>query len=205
MRNFLGTLFGSDKKEIWSRLATELDGTFEEGGWFAPDRVQVEYKDWVVTLDTFSRSSGKSSIPFTRIRAAFFNPSGFRFRVYEKSIFSNIGIWLGMQDVVVGEDVFDERYIIQGNDEEKVRLLFAGGIIRTLITSQPDMRLEIRDDDGGWFSNSFPEGVDELYYEMRGVIKDMDRLEALFDLFAEVLDRLCVIGVAAPGDPGVDL
>jgi hypothetical protein len=37
------------------------------------------------------------------------------------------------------------------------------------------------------------------------VIKDLDRLRALFDLFAEVLHQLCVIGSAYESDPGVRL
>jgi hypothetical protein len=47
--------------------------------------------------------------------------------------------------------------------------------------------------------------VDELHFQVLGVIKDIPRLRALFDLFAEVLDRLCLIGSAYEGDPGVTL
>lgn len=197
-------LFGADRKEVWSRLATELNGKFEQGEWFSPDRVQVNYKEWTVTLDAFTRSTGKSSATFTRIRAPFRNSTGFYFKVYEKSIFSNLGVRLGMQDIQIGDEAFDERYVIQGNDEAVVKMLFAEESIRSLIAAQPDMRLDIKDDEG-WFHDVFPKGVDELYYEMRGVIKDVERLEALFDLFAEVLDRLCTIGVAAPDNPEVDL
>ena len=37
------------------------------------------------------------------------------------------------------------------------------------------------------------------------MIKEADRLKALFDLFAAVLDRLCRIGSAAEREPGVAL
>ena len=38
-------------------------------------------------------------------------------------------------------------------------------------------------DDDGWFKLKFPEGVDELYFEVVGIIKDKERLKNLFDLF----------------------
>ena len=38
-----------------------------------------------------------------------------------------------------------------------------------------------------------------------GVIKDVERLKTLFDLFAAVLDQLCQLGSAYKRDPGVRL
>jgi hypothetical protein len=37
------------------------------------------------------------------------------------------------------------------------------------------------------------------------VLKDIERLKALFDLFTAVLDQLCRIGSAYKQDPGVEL
>jgi hypothetical protein len=47
--------------------------------------------------------------------------------------------------------------------------------------------------------------VDELHFQVVGVIKDVDRLKSLFDLFAAVLDQLCRIGSAYKQEPGVTL
>ena len=60
-------------------------------------------------------------------------------------------------------------------------------------------------DSEGWFGPEFPEDVDELYFQVVGVIKDVERLKALFDLFAAVLDQLCRIGSAYKQEPGVTL
>jgi hypothetical protein len=49
-------------------------------------------------------------------------------------------------------------------------------------------------DDEGWFGTKFPDGVDELHFAVAGVIKDIDRLKGLYDLFAETLDELCPPG-----------
>jgi hypothetical protein len=111
---------------------------------------------------------------------------------------------LGMQDIEVGDPEFDKASIIKGNDEFKVRELFANPKIQQMILAQPKIHLEVKDSEG-WFGPKFPENVDELYFQVAEVIKDTERLKALFDLFATVLDQLCKIGSAYKEMPGVDL
>ena len=138
------------------------------------------------------------------MRAPYVNPEGFRFTIYRKGLFSDLGKLLGMQDIEVGDPEFDEAFIIKGNDESRVRELFADPEVRPLIQDQPKIRLEVKDSEG-WFGPVFPEDVDELHFQVVGVIKDVERLKALFDLFAAVLDRLCRIGSAYKQEPGVSL
>src|SRR5947209_568540 len=99
----------------------------------------------------------------------------------------------------IGED-----FIGQGNDETKVKALFANPEIRRLIQEQPQIRLELKDDEG-YFCAHFPEGVDELHFQVTGVIRDVERLKKLFDLFAEVLEEMHRLGFASDADPGVKL
>ncbi len=200
----LREIFGPSKKEIWKTLSDQIGSEFIEGGFFSGDKVVAHVKDWTVTLDTYTVSTGKSSTTYTRMRAPYVNKDGFRFKIYRKGIFSEIRKFLGGQDVEVGFPEFDEDFIIKGNDEHKLRTLFANSKIRQLIEFQPDICLEIKDDEG-WFAKSFPEGVDELYFSVVGVIKDIDRLKALFDLYAEVLDQMCLMGSAYESNPHVEL
>ena len=143
-------------------------------------------------------------VTYTRMRAPYINPEGFRFTIYRKNLFSDLGKLLGMQDIEVGDPEFDEAFIIKGNDESKVRDLFANPKIRQMIQDQPKIRLGVKDSEG-WFGPKFPEDVDELYFQVVGVIKDVERLKALFDLFAAVLDQLCRIGSAYKQEPGITL
>jgi len=48
-------------------------------------------------------------------------------------------------------------------------------------------------------------GVDELRFAIRGVVKDLDQLKQMYELFAETLDQLCRIGAAYENAPGVQL
>jgi hypothetical protein len=110
----------------------------------------------------------------------------------------------GVKDIEVGESFFDDEFIIQGEPEILVRSLLNNSMIRQLIQDQKNIHFQVRDDEG-WFKAKFPEGVDELYFEVADVIKDRERLKNLFDLFALVLDELCRLGSAYETDPNVEL
>lgn len=124
------------------------------------------------------------------MRAPLVNPDGFRFTVYRKGLLTGLGKLLGMQDIEVGDPDFDGAFVIQGHDEARVRDLLADPKLRTLMAAQPAIRLSVKDSEG-WFGPSFPGDVDELYFQVDGVLKDAERLKGLFDLFAGVLERLC--------------
>jgi len=125
-------------------------------------------------------------------------------RSYRKGFFTDIAKLLGMQDVQVGHEPFDSDFVIKGRDEGMLRALFANPKIRELIAQQKDIHFTVKDDEG-WFGATFPEGVDELYFAVIGVIKDVERLKLLYELFSETLDQLCVIGSAQKTDPGVSM
>ena len=76
--------------------------------------------------------------------------------------------------------------------------------LRAKLALQPTLTLSVLDDEG-WFWAKFPEGVDELKFHTVGIIKDLVRLQQLFDLFAATLNRLCHIGSAYEDDPKIRL
>jgi hypothetical protein len=201
----LDRIFGARRAEIWRQLCSEIGADFIDGGFWKGNKVQAHLKNWTVTLDIYTVSTGHSHVEYTRMRAPFVNRDGFRFRIYRKGLFSGLGKALGMQDIESGHSTaFDEAFILQGNDESKVRRLLANPEVRRLLEAQPQVRLELKDDEG-LFGPRFPEGVDELMFLSLGFIKDVERLKALFDLFHEVLEELHRIGSAGEENPGVVL
>src|SRR5262245_13868591 len=194
--------FGPSRKEVWQKLSEAVDGRFVDGGWLHTDRVEVEHGGWTVTLDRYTVSTGKSSQTFTRVRAPFVNPSGFRFRIYREGVLIDLGKRFGMQDIDIGDLQFNEDFIVKANDPSAVRRLLSNHTIRELIAAQKDIDFSVKDDEG-FFVTTFPKGVDELYFAVHGVIEDVERLKRLYDLFAETLDELCRIGAATEQPPNV--
>lgn len=197
-------LFGPSKKEMWEQLSSEIHADYIDGGIWKGDKVQAHVDNWIVLLDTYTVSTGKSSVTYTRMRAPFKNLESFYFKIYRKGLFSDLGKLLGMQDISVEYSEFDKDFIIKSNNEDLVKQLFSSEKIRELIESQPAINLEIKDDEG-YFANHFPYGVDELYFTVVGVIKDIERLKELFELFSEVLKELYNKGIASNEEVNVKL
>ena len=181
-----GKLFGPSRGEIWRALASELGATYVKGSFLKRDRVELNHGGWTITLDTFFSAAAK--VDYTRLMAPYTSSDGFQFTVYRRGLFSDLAKALGMQDVEVGFAEFDQDFIIKGTDRLKLRALFENHEIRRLIAVQPRIHFTAQP--------CRLTGSQELCFTSAGVIKDLDRLKTLFDLFAETLDHLCAIGSA---------
>ena len=201
----LKSIFGPSKNEIWSQIAVDMVEEFIEGGFLKGSPALVyKHGEWQIRLDTYTKDSGNSNRTYTRVRAPFINKDELYFKIYREGFFSDMGKFLGMQDIKTGDPFFDEQFIIKSNNRKKLKLFLADPKMKELIQGQPKIHLEIRDDEG-WFGADFPEGVDELYFECVGVIEETERLKSLFDLFSVSLMRLVQIDSAYEDDPEVDL
>ena len=202
------SIFGPSKDEIWGQIATDIGGEFIEGGFWGKDVFIYKHGEWKILLDTYtvttSTGTTTTSTTYTRMRAPFINKDGLYFKISREGFFSSIGKFFGMQDIEIGDPFFDKQFVIKGNNPEKIKLLLADGRIKELCQIQPRIHLRIKDDEG-WFGTDFPEGVDELYFECVGVIKETARLKALFGLFCLILERLVQIDSAYEDNPQVTL
>lgn len=200
----LRTLFGPSKKEIWSQIAHDIGGKYIEGGFWEKDVLRYAYGEWEILLDTYTQSHGNSSTTYTRIRAPFINKDQLYFKIYKENFFSSIGKFFGMQDILINDAYFDDHYIIKGNKEQKIKFLLRDTKLKKMIDRQPRIHLEIKKDEG-WLGQKFPEGVDQIYFQCMGVIKEKELLFALFELFSTLLDRLVAIDSAYEDDPKIRL
>jgi hypothetical protein len=160
----------------WRQVASDIGAEFVPGGLFSSSKVQAHIGQAMVTLDTYSVPSGDSSSTYTRMRAPLQNKDGFQFTVFREGLVARLDKKLGLQDIEIGVPDFDREFVIQANNESRVRTLLANAGIRELIRAQPRIRLGIVKGD--------------LHFEAQGVIRDVQRLKSLFDLFGKVLDQL---------------
>ena len=139
----LRQLFGPSREEVWKQLAAEIGARYESSLWTGT-KVSIDYGQWMITLDSYTVSTGHSHHAYTRFRAPFVNPDGFRFGIYRKHLFTPLAKWLGTQDIEVGHPEFDEALVIQGNNETQVKALLADDSIRKLLAAQPDGEVQRR-------------------------------------------------------------
>ena len=199
------SIFGPSQKETWTNLSHQLDAEFVKGGMWNTHKVVAHEKVWTITLDTFAVHTGKATIPFTRFRAPFISRDNFRFKIERRNFFSPVADFFGRKSMSTGNPDFDKDFVIKSSDEYKLKKLFASDTLRALITAQKEVCLEIKDDEGGWPNKKFPSDVDEVYFQMTGVVKDIEKLKSAFKLVAETLNQLAEIGTAHEREANVEL
>lgn len=195
----LRELFGPSKDEVWRALAQQVNGRFTEGGWFGHDNVQARVGDWLITLDTYTVSTGKSSHTYTRLRAPFVNRDGFHFVINRAGLLTPLAKFFGMQDLEIGEPFFDHHFVVRSNNPQKIGALLSNQRIRHLLMAQPQVSFQVQRDEG-WFGPHYPAGVDQLYFQYGGIMTNLGALRAAFDLFSEVLNQLCHLDSAYKDD-----
>ncbi len=192
--------FRAHREQVWKEIAEELGGDFVSKGTWQTDKVRVHVGPWTITLDIKTVPGYKSEAHFTRLRAPFINRTGLRFEIYPKNLLTSITEFFGVEHMTTGFAEIDDNFVVQANNESKVRLLLADEEIRRLFLEHPDFHVRLVDAE-----NDYPErladGVAELHFERPELIRDHDRLYALYGLFAEILHMLTRIGVASEEEP----
>lgn len=152
----------------WAAVATRLGGTFApaSGRWWRSKSARVEAKIGAasVLMDHYTVSHGKSSTTYTRTRVA--TSCSKQLTSYRESIFSGIGKALGMQDLLVGDPVYDERFVIKSDDEAWARSVLHE-LLRKEHLDAPKLRLHVKD---GWIETlqvGFDFDVNSLERRMR--------------------------------------
>lgn len=224
---FLENLIGPSAEKVWQEVAIRRGGRFWPSSFlhmrlYPVMRVPVD--GWPISVDVHQADK----MTFTRFRCAFSNQGRFRFHLRSKSLLSNLGIVLGMQDIQVGHpdfgphepmfgtdsyvdleemrnrrSEFDDMYIIQGENPGFVVDFFRNYRIRDLIRPTQGMRFETKESE--IFGDSLPAGFSKLEYIEQGILRKPDRLNELFDLFGESLETLVKLGVTSQNAARIEL
>jgi len=131
----------------WSRVASELGLQITVKSGLSRPEIAGHLNSLPVAIDTYTQRSGNSSTTYTRYRVGF--PSlGIGLKLQREGGFSFFGKLLGIEDVQVGDPVFDGAVKIKTSDREKLLAVLTpsvrSGLFR-LLASYP--RAIITDSD----------------------------------------------------------
>lgn len=185
-------LFGPPLKEVWAELANQIGGEFIPGKIVRSSRVVKKYGNFEILLDTYIVGTGKGTMTFTRMRVPFVRENEIQFKLSKKNIFSGIGSLFGMPVVSSYDYDFDDKYIIKGNDENVIREIFQNDELKERIIFQKSLILKV----SPYKQKKSPDSS-EIYFQVTGVLKDIEKLRNLFDLFVLLLDEFVDKGVAS--------
>ena len=196
----LGKIFRRSKNELWRQLAEDIGGQYEDGGYWNPDGVRYKHEEWEIVLDTYEVSAGNSSQTITRMRAPFINLDGFYFYMYNEHVFTRLAKFFGAQDVEIGDEMFDKKFMIKANDPVKLKALLDDKRLKQLIYKNPKVRFGISDGSSPT-SRKFPGRIECLFFEVHGTIRNKRQLKDWFEMFSIALERLVEIDSAYENDP----
>ena len=185
-------LFGPPLNEVWKQLAEEIEGEFTPGAFMKTAAVVKMHKHFRILLDTYTVNTGKSSVTYTRMRVPFKRENDIEFKLSRKNIFSGVGSMFGMPVIGSYDYDFDDKYVIKGNDESVIRELFQNETLKQCIEYQKNLLLRVKP-----YKSKKSPGSSELYFQMTGVLKDMEKLKNLFNMFTVLLDELVDKDVAS--------
>lgn len=110
----------------------------------------------------------------------------------------------GMQDIIIGNESFDNKFIIKGDNEILLRRLLLNTKISYLIDKQPKIVFKINDPKS-MIGPKYNDNESELSFVIIGIIKDKERLKNLFELFIKTLNEFEIIGITINQTPEVKL
>jgi hypothetical protein len=203
----LRDLAWSATHKAWERMSHDIGAEFVPPEDFShPGRVEATVRDWTVTLRMVWVAKGNSGMPYTVLEAPYDAQDDFSFLVKSTSLGRALLKLLGFKGLPVGDAMFDRAFFVTSDDPSKVQMLLANGQIRSgLIQAQSH----------SWFNplsftTSDPLGVAEedtslLMYEANQMpltypAAEAARLKTLFNVMADTLDELRVMGLADPLD-----
>lgn len=164
-------LSGQRREAAFKQVARDLGGRYLGGG-----KVEAPIGKSTASLQVSSTSDGKHTYTYTRMHAPFENRDAFELSLSAQGAAGRVQSALVAQAIQTGAPEFDRLFTIWSNNAAKARNLLADARIRQLIQQQPGIKLTVTGR--------------ELQFETKGAVRDVSRLESLFDLFRALLGAL---------------
>ncbi|MCM8530025.1 MAG: hypothetical protein NE330_02600 [Lentisphaeraceae bacterium] len=190
--SLLNDFIGLPSSDLWQKFAEETGCEFEATGLLGNCLLTKKYKSYEIGVEFFIDTGAGVHTSHVKVKAAFYNPSRFKFRVFREGILGMLGKLIGVQDIKVGTINFDVEFMVQSNDKDKATQLLSDKRIQKMLHRQDQTFFEIRR-NYGLFSD-LPKNVDYLYFSGTPIGLDQEGMKQLYELFELTLDRLEEVG-----------
>ncbi len=139
-----------ERRALWQRLASQQGGRalLGDGLFYASkDQLVLPCRGFEVTLDFYEVShEEESATVYQRTRAQLRGEDEMSAKIYKETpLFSSIGKALGGQDVRIGDDSFDQAFIIKCDDPARITRKLRGHEVLREHLSHAQLRVELED------------------------------------------------------------
>lgn len=132
---------GETEAEIWQQITSDL----QLQGDLLDYAAEINQQGRIIYLDIDIDLGGgfESGYATTRFLVPLPTNPGLRFHIHPEDWISEIGKFLGMEDVELGFPRMDKAYIVKTNQPETLKALFANEEIRATVRKYADCDLRI--------------------------------------------------------------
>jgi len=122
----------SKKRHFWKDLANELNGTFKIKHTVSRDleglSLEIPYQHYLIEFT-------ESDTHPLKITCNLIANEKFEFFISYEDTIEKLFKLLGQQDIQVEDEVFDEKYLIQGNNSDLIKKILLKNEIKTILLS----------------------------------------------------------------------
>jgi hypothetical protein len=179
-----------DYASVWQEFAMKYNGVYSS---IPADSVSFSYGEIPVTFDDCSNYtfSGPRSMQVNYLRgmASFVLTQPFQLLITEQGILENVSKIFGLQDIRIGDPVFDKMFMIQSNDETMALIILNNPELQGLLQEMKPVSLEITEGDG-LFGEKPDRGKAMLYIILETSVTHHEQLQKFYRLFVNLIDTL---------------
>jgi len=196
-------IMGPNKKAAWQDFAESMGAEYIDAKAFKNTaKVRLEYKNREIVMDTYTVSTGQSSVTYTRVRAVFVGCAEFELKVFRTSILTKVANFFGKQSSKTGDNTFDEIFTIRSQQQDFIDSIFANDTLKEMLHGLKHVNLLTKKAKGKK-DTKYVENERELQYLVTGVIKDADQLTLIFGAMINLLDAFEANEIAKSEKPQI--
>lgn len=175
---------GDNEEEIWE----EIERQFSEN----PDPfeynviIENQGRSISISIDVDMGGGFEGGYATTSITAQLEKVDGFRFALHHQGFIDQMGKFLGMEDVEIGYEDFDEKLIVKTNDVPRLKSILSDAAIRDKIQNFPEFDFHIS------HHTSVNTEVEAAFLELTidDAILDPQELRDIYITFITVLNNI---------------
>lgn len=171
---------------IWREAAQSVDGRFGTPMGSSLPRIQLDGPTGRITVEALRYDSGS----MTRVRSMFHAPQAISLSVSDEGLLTGFLKKLGfVQDVEIGRNDFDDRFVAKGFPSSRVKSLLTP--VADLLLAQPFVDLRVVRTSNYM---PLPPGVAEVRLRRSTIVKDVEHLVGMIEVVRQLLPLLDPVG-----------
>lgn len=184
-------------KKLITQFSEEVGGEIVQGKWGAGPYLIFNYKGFKLVYDYHVISTGQTTIVYSRLRAYMRSQSPFTLKVSKEGTFAKLGKMLGSQDIQIGDEFFDDHYIVKSNDDYLARKVLNNYEVKRRFSFKHSFNFAITDKDSMGIKKT--ENEKGLTFYTTHHVKHHVELQNLIELFHSTIDVLLELNIITEG------